>query len=233
MADSHALRPFLARAGAVCPQMRQDGPPTQSGLPGKAVKELSDDSRSPALGINSRSPGQLPCRVIHYSAFIFGSLRRRPPSPVDSMFDSPVDGDAALPRGDCNGNCPKPMQDEYPVPYFLYGDLAEPEHLRRILGLEEPPVLIRAKVARGKVVIPRPHGLTAPSDQVEMLIDGSDQGVVDGWTFTVNKSQEDKLKWYKGDKYHVVRCQMSVSRTKMRKALTFRFCARLEDVNLA
>jgi hypothetical protein len=48
---------------------------------------------------------------------------------------------------------PKSLQDGYPVPYFFYGTLAEPETLYQKLDLNEMPTLMPAVVRGGNVKV--------------------------------------------------------------------------------
>lgn len=61
--------------------------------------------------------------------------------------------DTTLPQHRPNGSTVAfcPFRDEFPVWYFFYGMLAEPERLVSLLGLEERPVLLRAAVRGGAV----------------------------------------------------------------------------------
>jgi hypothetical protein len=62
--------------------------------------------------------------------------------------------DATLPQSRLNddSDCPLPVQDQYPVWYFFYGTLCDPEILTGHLNLEDdPPELIPAHIQGGQM----------------------------------------------------------------------------------
>lgn len=122
--------------------------------------------------------------------------------------------DAILPQK--RGIPVSPLQDQYPVSYFFYGTLAEPDRLSRILGLQNEPVLKAATICRGKLKM---------WGQYRALIDGDDRDRVDGWMYVVeNKEHEDTLRAYETCNYEVVRCDITLEGEEAVKGLTFRFC---------
>ncbi|PWY70926.1 hypothetical protein BO70DRAFT_343107 [Aspergillus heteromorphus CBS 117.55] len=110
-----------------------------------------------------------------------------------------------------------PMQDEYPVWYFFYGTLAVPEILARTLGLDDMPVLTRARTKGGVI---RSWGC-----KYTALVDGPASAVVDGWAFRVDSEEvEEALRAYETDYYEVVRCEIClVDGGEVVKGLVFRF----------
>ncbi|KAL1623817.1 hypothetical protein SLS54_004279 [Diplodia seriata] len=125
--------------------------------------------------------------------------------------------DATLPhhRPDSDTATYRPLQDEYPVWYFFYGTLADPDKLTSLFALGEcdRPVLPRA-VVRGATI-----GTLA--GKYKALVDGP--GKVDGWAYKVmNKEQEDILRAYETEKYEVVRCRIEMEGGDV-MGCTFRF----------
>ena len=97
--------------------------------------------------------------------------------------------DATLPQNRLETRTPPPtpLQDEYPVPYFFYGTLAEPERLVAMLGLSEEPELTPAVVSRGRFMV--------WANKYRALVDGGEEDVVHGWMYVVeSKDHEDALR---------------------------------------
>lgn len=111
----------------------------------------------------------------------------------------------------------KPTRNEYPVWYFFYGTLAEPDRLTRLLSLDEQPQLEQAHIQRGVI--------TSWGDgKYQALVDGDAEERVPGSAFSVrSKEDEDILRKYETDKFEVVRSDIFVEGGEMRKGLTFRF----------
>lgn len=108
------------------------------------------------------------------------------------------------------------LQDEYPVFYFFYGTLAEPEILARVLELgEQVPVLQKAYVKGAEVKM---------VGRYKALVDSEVEARVDGWAFLVeSEEQELKLRVYETRMYEVVRCDVwLVGEGGVVKGLTFR-----------
>ncbi|CAI6340026.1 unnamed protein product [Periconia digitata] len=145
----------------------------------------------------------------------FAALKRPAEKSLSSHCIAPALGiDATLPQH--RGVVSILGQDEYPVPYFFYGTLADPEVLTRLLSLDDEPILRRAEAQRGR--------LGMWGGNYRALVDGQDKDRVDGWMYLVeSRDAEDCLRHYEGQNYEVVRCTMSVSGDLV-KGLTFRFC---------
>ncbi len=107
-----------------------------------------------------------------------------------------------------------PAQNKYPVLYFFYGTLAEPDMLKRLWGVD--PMYRPARVTGG--------ALTTWGGKYKALVD-SPGSKVDGSAFMVeNVAHEDALRCYETEKYEVVRCAMEMMDDgTMVKGLTFRF----------
>lgn len=129
--------------------------------------------------------------------------------------------DATLPQNRCCSS-PLPRQDEYPVPYFFYGTLAEPERLAGLLDLDREPRLVAATIWRGKK---RSWG------QYFALVDGNEAESVDGWMYVVeSREHEDELRRYESCNYEVVRCEICTKDGTV-SGLTFRFCGKKEKLS--
>src|SRR6266480_5403871 len=100
----------------------------------------------------------------------------------------------------------RPRQDEYPVWYFFYGTLADPEDnfhvLRQVLSLSlgDKMELRDAWIRRGKV---KRWG------QYKALVDGEDMNVVKGKAYLVKTGwEEEDLLRYETSAYDVARCRI-------------------------
>ncbi|KAE8315509.1 hypothetical protein BDV41DRAFT_574884 [Aspergillus transmontanensis] len=111
-----------------------------------------------------------------------------------------------------------PAQNQYPVWYFFYGTLTDPEILARKLSLPGLPVLRRAMVKGGRIIM--------WGGKYNALIDGPSSSIVDGgWAYEVrSEEEEEQLRYYETDQYEVVRCEIHiVDSGDIVKGLTFRF----------
>ncbi|KKY27588.1 putative aig2-like protein [Phaeomoniella chlamydospora] len=107
------------------------------------------------------------------------------------------------------------LQDEYPVWYFCYGNLAKSDILMKLLSLESPPRYHSARVTGG--IVKRWAG------KYNAMIDGPEASVVDGWAYRVmSKHDEDILRFHESGNYEVVRCNISMHDRAV-KGLTFRY----------
>jgi hypothetical protein len=110
---------------------------------------------------------------------------------------------------------------EYPVHYFFYGTLADPERLERLLGIpaSDLPPLQPAIVLNGRVEI--------WAGKYRALVD-SPGAKADGFAYAVTSSdQEEALRVYEGDHYEVVAARIVVGGQQI-VGRTFRF-AGFED----
>ncbi|KAK0639869.1 hypothetical protein B0T16DRAFT_423850 [Cercophora newfieldiana] len=130
--------------------------------------------------------------------------------------------DATLPQNRLvsNSSLPSPMQDEYPVWYFFYGTLADPAVLGRQFqrGEDAEPLTYRPASITGGT-------LTKWGAKYLALVDACGESTVEGSAFLVHtREQEDALRGYETDRYHVVRCKIRMLDDKtLIKGLTFRF----------
>jgi hypothetical protein len=110
-----------------------------------------------------------------------------------------------------------PTQNQHPVWYFFYGNLAVPDILTRRLALVEEPIFTPATVTGG--VIKKWRG------KYNALIDGPDTACVDGWAYlVVTEEHEESLRFYETENYEVVRCTIIIKDTSDTvKGLTFKF----------
>ncbi len=131
--------------------------------------------------------------------------------------------DATLPqfRLDDNYAITLPAQDEYPVMYFFYGKLREPDVLTRVLRLDEPPVFYPASVTGG-------HLTKTPCGRYNALVHGRSGESVQGSAYLVkSRTEEDALRDYETEMYEVVRCLISFEEKGQMKTvhgLTFLYC---------
>jgi hypothetical protein len=112
-----------------------------------------------------------------------------------------------------------PTQNQYPVWYFFYGNLAVPDILSRRLALSEQPVFTPATVTGA--VIKRWRG------KYNALLDseGAETAYVDGWAYLVETEEhEEALRLYETENYDIARCTISMEgRSDTVKGLTFKF----------
>ena len=119
-------------------------------------------------------------------------------------------------RFDSHDEIPRPAQDEYPVVYFLYGDLADRKRLMTMLDLGALPALEPAVVLGGKLML---------WGRYKALVNGGEDDSVAGVMYTVQNSiQEHFMRGHETSKYEVVRCIMySQVDDMVVQGLTFRF----------
>ncbi|KNG83574.1 hypothetical protein ANOM_009550 [Aspergillus nomiae NRRL 13137] len=128
------------------------------------------------------------------------------------------DIDPTLPhhRAQCMDQMFLPAQNQYPVWYFFYGTLIDPETLAQKISLSELPVLRQAAVKGGKIKM--------WGGKYKALVDGPSSAIVDGWAYEVSSEGEEQLRYYETDQYEVVRCEIHmVDSGEVVKGLTFRF----------
>lgn len=110
-----------------------------------------------------------------------------------------------------------PRNDEYPVWYFFYGTLADPDVLTSQTGVEVPR-LIPAHISGGV--------LKTWGGKYKALVDQRGYGKeskVAGHAFCVESEKvETGLRVYETDKYEVVRCTIEMG-DRREQGLTFRF----------
>lgn len=140
---------------------------------------------------------------------------------LSSLCLAPTLGiDATLPHlrmGSAATVEPTPTQNQYPVWYFFYGTLGNPDVLKRLLGVD--PIYRPASVAGGKLI--------EWGGKYKALIDAPGSAV-EGVAFMVEREEmEDALRCYETDKYEVVRCKIGMKDDKsVAKGLTFRLPVR-------
>ncbi|KAF1963059.1 hypothetical protein CC80DRAFT_499351 [Byssothecium circinans] len=158
--------------------------------------------------------------LLHPAELTFASLKEPAEKELSAVSIAPTLGvDATMPQHRFDAASQELSRDEYPVPYFFYGTLAEPAKLTSLLALTESPTFVPTKIMRGKL---KSWG------KYRALVDGSERDEVQGWMYLVAcKEHEDALRSYEGDTYEVVRCELVVERPDRKelvKGLTFRFC---------
>jgi Gamma-glutamyl cyclotransferase, AIG2-like len=110
----------------------------------------------------------------------------------------------------------RPSQDEYPVLYFFYGTLAEPDRLVRLLDLDSEPDLKTAFVIGGAMETwgGTYKGLVGVPGSISK---------VNGWAYLVKSAEdESKLRQYETRRYEVSRCEIYLeNELEAQKGLTF------------
>ncbi|KAH0354407.1 hypothetical protein KCU81_g1234, partial [Aureobasidium melanogenum] len=127
--------------------------------------------------------------------------------------------DTTMPQHRLNHAGDLVKQQQFPVLYFFYGTLAQPEILKRVLELENDPgpALERAHVLGGKITA---------LGQYRALVNSSNSRV-NGHAFMVqSEDQELALRLYETNIYEVVRCDIILHGEGVPvKGLTFRLAA--------
>lgn len=127
--------------------------------------------------------------------------------------------DSTLPhlRIDSVATEPQPTQSQYPVWYFFYGTLGDPDVLKRLFRLGADPIYRPASVTGGRLI--------EWGGKYKAMIDSPGSPAVEGVAFLVESEEvEDALRGYETDKYEVVRCDIRMKDDKsLAKGLTFRF----------
>ena len=110
----------------------------------------------------------------------------------------------------------KPRQSQYPVPYFFYGTLADPQVLIRVLRLRHPPTYQLATTTGGI--------LKTWAGKYKALVNGPIEARVNGWAYWVEtEEQESALRSFETAKYEVVRCVILLEDGTKQPGCTFRF----------
>jgi Gamma-glutamyl cyclotransferase, AIG2-like len=120
-----------------------------------------------------------------------------------------------------------PAQDQYPVWYFFYGSLADPDVLSRLLSLSEQPELRPASVTGGI--------LKTWAAKYKAIVDApaSASRCVHGHAYQVLiREHEEALQYYETEKYEVVRCLIKLrdKTEEVVNGLTFRFVGKSQDL---
>ncbi|OAR00486.1 hypothetical protein LLEC1_00811 [Akanthomyces lecanii] len=128
--------------------------------------------------------------------------------------------DSTLPqyRPQSNAECFRPAQDEYPVPYFFYGTLADQAILARVVGTsDQDEIKYQPATVFGAA-------LTTWAGKYRGLVDGGHGDKVEGMVYLVkSREEEDALRIYETVKYEVVRCSIHLeAESKSHMGLTFR-----------
>ena len=194
---------------------------TGSSQPPKVSHDL-DDTSARFVHISSSERRAIASKISPLPVFIhLGTPPAR--KELDANSQHPILGvEATLPQHRCNTDdeLVRPCQEEYPVWYFFYGTLTDPEILGAKLGVEEDLVeLVPAQVAGGV--------LGKWGDRYFALLDGEPSQKVAGFGFLVRSLEdEEMLRAYETDAYEVVRCRMEMEDGLVVPACTFRFVSR-------
>ncbi|GME27841.1 AIG2-like protein [Neofusicoccum parvum] len=155
----------------------------EDGTPTLFLRIAATTKRAIETYLESSSTGSRP------PTFIRLSIARKDLSPNSAHPTLGID--ATLPQHRGPGR--RPHQDEYPVWYFFYGTLAEPETLARLFDLaegEQRPVLKPAVIHDGRMEM--------WAGKYRALVDGAER--VEGWACRVqSREHEDALLVYETD----------------------------------
>ncbi|ERF74571.1 hypothetical protein EPUS_00701 [Endocarpon pusillum Z07020] len=149
----------------------------------------------------------------------------------DSSMHPILGIDSTLPQHRLDHSGPpltySPAQDQYPVWYFVYGSLADPDVLSRLLSLSETPDLRPASISGGV--------LRTWAGKYKALVDApnSEDASVYGCAYrVVSREHEEGLLYYETERYEVVRCliEMRNETKEIFMGLTFRFANHSQDL---
>lgn len=180
------------------------------------VQALTGSLDPPEVEVDENDPTARFCRVSarerqiiipklpFQPTFVRIRLSSRKDFDVHSRFPT-LGIDSTLPQHRLNtGEQVLPLQDQYPVWYFFYGNLAVPEILSERLCIPEEDIKLRPATISGGVV-------GSWGGKYRALLDGPNEATVDGFGFLVQSPEvEDTLRWYETDRYEVVRCRMTL-----------------------
>ncbi|EXJ94209.1 hypothetical protein A1O1_02602 [Capronia coronata CBS 617.96] len=117
---------------------------------------------------------------------------------------------------------PVPSPDQYPVWYFFYGTLADPDVISQHLGLGKTPNYVPAHVTGGRI--------RTWAGKYKALVEAPGVFVFGSAFLVESRAYEDALRFYETDKYEVVRCQITTQNGVM-DGLTFRFDGTERDLD--
>lgn len=116
--------------------------------------------------------------------------------------------DPTLPQHRLDNARPRPLQDDYPVWYFLTGPIAKPNKLRKLLKRETEPHKRCATVHGLTTLRHRQFEATVETDfHDEHAILGPSVGAA---YIIKSKEEEDRLRYFKTDHFMVVRCKITL-----------------------
>lgn len=126
--------------------------------------------------------------------------------------------DTTLPQYRPNDATTMVQQQQYPVFYFFYGTLAQPEVLKSVLKLDQGPPALQSAYIKGSEI--------KTLGKYRALVDSGPECRVDGHAFmVVSEDDERELRLYETNMYEVVRCDIWLAdKSAPVKGLTFR-CA--------
>jgi hypothetical protein len=197
----------------------------QAALHLPALPQLLRDDNDPSIRFISVDTATRDAYLAHLAPFVSFYISLRIPADKDlsPISLAPTLGiDATLPHYRCD-TAPQPLQDDYPIPYFFYSTLAEPERLAQMLGLNQTPVLKKVIVRRGEIKL--------WGGKYRALVNGCENDEVRGSMYVVEgKEHEDVLRDYEGGTYEAVRCEIGFDSGEVVTGLTFRFCGDVEEL---
>ncbi|KAI9872560.1 MAG: hypothetical protein M1830_001478 [Pleopsidium flavum] len=145
-----------------------------------------------------------------------------------SKADKDLSGDSMYPTLGLDSTLPhhranyaqasfSPAQDQYPVWYFFYGTIADPDVLTSLLSLSEPPIMRSASITGGII--------KTWAGKYKAIVDGPASISTGGCAYLVtSRDHEDALSFYETEKYEVARCSITMQDNgEVVEGLTYRF----------
>jgi hypothetical protein len=217
---------------------RPDGPPPVHGAINQygqkreiiVVREWEAEQLRESLPETMISMSRDDTPIIHYTGqweYIYFDWARK------DLYDTstiPCVHDTTLPQSKLNQTepCPQPLQDDYPVWYFLTGQIAHPEHMKALWQLSKKPYHRHATV-EGLTSIRYKHRETSeqrlePWESAKnygsgeaLVISSPNDNLLHrtkavGLAYLVrDKLSEDRLRYFKTSLFRVKRCKITLN----------------------
>ncbi|KAH7402146.1 hypothetical protein DE146DRAFT_652550 [Phaeosphaeria sp. MPI-PUGE-AT-0046c] len=147
-------------------------------------------------------------RIVHYTGTWESIQLAWAAKDLHDASKFPYIHDTTLPQHRLNEALPEPLQDEYPVWYFLTGPIAKPRKLQTLLKLDIEPYK-RCAVVHGLTTLHhRQFEVTVESDTDEAY---PTLGPSVGAAYIIrSKEAEDRLRYFKTDHFMLVRCKITL-----------------------
>ncbi|ATY63497.1 oxidoreductase domain containing [Cordyceps militaris] len=159
--------------------------------------------------------------IVHFRpSFIRVSIAMKKLSDISRYLTLGIESTLPQYRAETSTECFRPAQNEYPVPYFFYGTLADRAVLARVIGVsDEGSIEYESAMVSGAA-------LSTWANKYLGLVNSFQHDQVEGKVYWVkSREEEEALRIYETAKYEVVRCEIHLdSGINTCMGLTFRLC---------
>ncbi|KAF2854856.1 hypothetical protein T440DRAFT_514729 [Plenodomus tracheiphilus IPT5] len=108
------------------------------------------------------------------------------------------------------GEVPRPLQGEFPVWYFLTGEISRPENLQKLLQLNDLPDLRPANMKDFKEICGREYSPLVVTIDADII---NDRAFCEGHAYLVRSEAEElALRRFKTATFDVIRCRFTISK---------------------